>query len=214
VQRADLIELLRRVPGWLTDDEAWELHEAARTHPAAGLGLTAVELGSWLGRSTVAIATGVRDRGSGVLFAVDPHRGTALHRATGVADTFASFTANVRSAGVEDQVRAIREVSLAARERFGDAPVDLLHVDGSHLYEAVLADIEAWSSVLADAAIVAFHDARDEPGVARAVAERVATPDSHFHDLRLVDNLLLTRFRRDGQAADSVTGSSTAARSM
>jgi hypothetical protein len=58
-----------------------------------------------------------------------------------------------------------------------------------------LADIEAWTSALADGAVVGFHDVREEPGVARAVAAKVIPSESPFHDLREVDSLLLAEFR-------------------
>ncbi len=214
MHRAELIELLAGVPGWLTDAEAWELHEAARTLPAHGPEPIAVELGSWQGRSTIALAAGLRARGGGTLFAVDPHRDSALHRATGVADTFESFEMNVRSAGLSDHVRAIRELSAQAARQFAPDTVDLLFVDGSHLYEAVAADLEAWRDALVDEAVVAFHDARDEPGVVRFVKERVSCAGSRFHQCQPVDNLLLTRLRRADQTTDSATGMSAAARSM
>lgn len=191
-----LRDLLSEVPGWLTENEAWALHEAARTCRADLPAITAVELGSWHGRSTIALASGLRARGGGVVAAVDPHRATALHRATGIVDSYAAFQANVRRAGVADHVRAIRATSMQARERFADGAVDLLFIDASHAYEDVLADIETWSGALAHAAVVGFHDIHDEPGVVRALAERVTLPDSPFHDLREVDNLLLAEFRR------------------
>lgn len=206
--------LLRCVDGWLTEDEAWALREAARTHGAGRRALTAVELGSWLGRSTIALAHGLRAGGGGVVFAVDPHRDTALHRAQDVIDTSAAFGANVISAGVAAHVLAVRATSMQARRRFADRSVDLLFVDASHVYEDVLADIEAWTSALADAAQVAFHDARDEPGVARALAERVIPSDSLFHDVHVIDNLLLAEFRGATHATDNATGSHVAARSM
>ena len=196
MRRTELIELLAGVPGWLTDDEAWALHEAVRTQPAHGRKLIAVELGSWQGRSTIAIASALRARGGGTVFAVDPHRDSALHHATGIADTFESLEINVRSAGLSDHVRAIRRVSTETAPGFARSTVDFLFVDGSHLYEDVAADLEAWGDALVDRAVVAFHDARDEPGVARFVEDRVATAGSGFYELRGVDNLLLTRLRR------------------
>lgn len=190
------MEVLSGVPGWLSEEEAWALHEAARTYRADRPAIRAVELGSWHGRSTIALASGLCARGGGVVAAIDPHRTSALHRATGILDSYAAFQENVRRAGVDDYVRAVRATSIRARERFADRSVDLLFVDASHVYEDVLSDIEVWSSALADGAMVAFHDIHDEPGVVRALAERVTPPDSPFHDLREVDNLLLAEFRR------------------
>lgn len=41
---------------------------------------------------------------------------------------------------------------------FTDGSVDLLHIDGRHGYEDVLADYESWRPKLSDRAIVLFHD--------------------------------------------------------
>jgi predicted O-methyltransferase YrrM len=211
LRRAELIEALRGVAGWLTDDEAWALHEVARANRS---GSTVVEIGSWQGRSTIALASGLRARGAGTVYAVDPHSDSALHRATGVLDTHSAFVANVHAAGLADYVRAVRATSLAARERFAERSVHFLFVDGSHLFEDVVSDIDAWTPALADGAAVAFHDARDEPGVRRALGDRVEPEDSAFHQLRRLDNLLLARFRRPAQPTDSAGGASTGIRSM
>ena len=213
MQRAELIQAVRGVAGWLGDDEAWALHEAARTHPAEPPAITVVEIGSWHGRSTIALANGLRARGAGTVHAIDPHRGSALHHATGVPSTRAAFLANVRAAGLTDYVGVIPTRSSVARARFADRSVHLLFVDGSHLYEDVLSDIDVWTPALTDVAIVAFHDAREEPGVRRVLSERVEPADSPFHGLRMVDNLLVAEFRRVGHATESASGVSATARS-
>ena len=116
--RQELGEALRGVPGWFEDDEAWALHEVVRNHPSSSAsGPTVVEIGSWHGRSTVVIARALQARGSGVVYAIDPHAGTAIHEATGVTDTYEAFSANVRNAGVSDHVRPIRALSAAARSQ-------------------------------------------------------------------------------------------------
>jgi len=50
-----------------------------------------------------------------------------------------------------------------------------IHIDGSHLYEAVRADIENAKRILIDGGIVVFDDFRRAPGIAAAVWQEVVT---------------------------------------
>jgi len=74
--------VLGGVPGWLGHDEAWALREAARTHPADEPAITVVEIGSWKGRSTVALAHGLEHGIRGLILCLEHHIG--LERLTDV----------------------------------------------------------------------------------------------------------------------------------
>jgi predicted O-methyltransferase YrrM len=177
---ADELAALEGVEGWLAAREALALHRAARDFPVDGP-VRVVEIGSWKGRSTIALATGVAARrAGGVVHAIDPHRGGVLHRLTGEADSYGAFVANVERAGVRDVVDPIRTTSAEARSRIPDDSVHVLFVDGSHRYDDVLRDLEAWTPALRAGARVAFHDAISFPGVAAVLRERVLTRGSPF----------------------------------
>ncbi|WP_188052248.1 glycoside hydrolase family 99-like domain-containing protein [Aureimonas fodinaquatilis] len=45
-----------------------------------------------------------------------------------------------------------------ARACFSDSSIDLLHIDGTHTYDAVRKDFETWRSTLTDRGVVLFHD--------------------------------------------------------
>jgi hypothetical protein len=185
--KEELAERLEGVDGWLTACEAWALHLAARNAPAVAP--VAVEIGSWKGRSTLALALAFRERGAGTVIAIDPHRDADTHHRFGEVDTFAEFRANLVAGGVDGHVRAIRALSTVARAGV-DERVDVLFVDGSHAYGDVVADLEAWRDLLRPGATVAFHDVSVEPGVHRAVCELVLRPGP-FRRPRLVDVTLL-----------------------
>jgi SAM-dependent methyltransferase len=194
--RRELEGALEQVEGWLGLDEAWALYEVVRRLPEGPV--TVVEIGSWKGRSTIALGLSVRARGSGRVFAIDPHNGEngsgPLEPGSIARPTLDEFHANVARAGVEPFVETLVSASEAARTRFADQSVDFLFVDGSHLYPDVRGDIEDWASALKDDAVIAFNDPSD-PGVYHALRDLVLQPGP-FVCPRLVHNTLFFDFRR------------------
>jgi len=71
-----------------------------------------------------------------------------------------------------------------AKSSFSDGKIDLLHIDGTHTYEAVRRDFEVWTSSLSNRGVVLFHDIEvmKEPfGVWRLWQElRTRFPSFHF----------------------------------
>lgn len=172
---------LAPIEGMLFLGEAWRLYEFARLLPAGPRGPVVVEIGSFKGRSSAALALGIQDRGAGRLYAIDTN-----HQS--------EFGPNLERIGVRDLVEAIRKDSHEARVEFAPSSVDLLFVDGSHEYKDVVQDIEDWTGALADGAIVAFND----PGwtdVNKALRDNVARMRTPFRRPSFIDNTLFFDFR-------------------
>lgn len=164
-------ELLPAVEGHLSEAEAGAL---ARLAAAVPRDAQIVEIGSYRGRSTIALALGSRSGAGASVYAVDPHVEFTgpLGGRFGPADRQA-FYRNLADAGLGDLVALVALESVAAA-RAWDAPrVGLLFVDGDHTAAAVRSDIEAWLPHLRHDAIVAFHDA-DFPGVTETVGDAVS----------------------------------------
>jgi predicted O-methyltransferase YrrM len=196
-ERASLLATLDGVEGWLGDYEAWALRQAVATVPGSDPARV-VEVGSWKGRSTIALASGAAARpGGGVVVAIDPHRGAVAHRMTGEPDSWHAFLANLERAGVRDAVEPVRATSRDARPSVADDSVDVLFLDGSHRYEDVLEDLDAWRPALRIGARVAVHDAFGYPGVAAALRERVLRRRSAFRSPCLVQETLIVDYRPD-----------------
>jgi hypothetical protein len=185
--------LVGGVEGWLGLREARALHEAAYRLGRRTPALVAVEIGSWKGRSTTAIASGLARAGRGVLHAIDPHQGTRTHALTGEPSTYGAFRRNLKLANLERYVRPVRATSAEARPSFPPGSVGLLFIDGSHHYEDVVRDIDDWFPCLSDGATVAFHDAAGYEGVCRALQARVLCAGSGFESPRLVQQTLFVR---------------------
>lgn len=186
--RRVLDRALDGVEGWLDPAEAWALHEAARNASTRGPA-TVVEIGSYHGRSTIALGLGLRHAGGGRLIAVDP-----FDMEEGQFDIFRS---NLERAGVWTIVEPIRARSRDARPRVPDGVVSVLFVDGSHEYDDVVADVELYRTTLAEGAVAAFNDPYWD-GVSRALRDTLARADSPFRRPRWILNTLLVDFDPTG----------------
>jgi predicted O-methyltransferase YrrM len=156
---APVKELIKDVPGWLSDEEGEALYELARKCTGKGV---IVEIGSWKGKSTICLGLGSRG-GNGVrIFAVDPH---ADYR-------HGEFKENIERAGIADLVTPVKGLSQDVVGEFVE-PIELLFVDGSHEEDDVRTDFEQWVPKVVDGGIVAFHDTTWHDGVRKVVAEKV-----------------------------------------
>lgn len=167
--------LAATIQGWLRDVEGASLYESVLQAPTP----VVVELGSWKGRSTVWLASGVRDRGEGTVCAVDHWEGSSesqvhgrLLAGYGKDQLYHEFRANLERVGLSDLVTPIKlTTTQAARSWPADRQIGLLFVDASHDYADVRRDFEYWSPYLAPGGLIAFHDVHSWPGPTRVVSE-------------------------------------------
>src|SRR5436305_12674393 len=154
---ATLWSTVDRIPGWFNEGSAAVLYGIMRAQRPE----TVVEIGSYLGRSTVFFAlTLQRLGGSGRMVAIDPHTGDRQQLdglASRTLPSFEPFQEHCRAAGVATLVDAQVASSLDAAARW-DGSIDLLFIDGWHSYDAVVADGEAWLPHLSEHGIVLFDD--------------------------------------------------------
>lgn len=150
-----------KVVGAITDREAKWLYQAARKTSAKGV---VVEIGSFLGKSTVALA-----KGASKVYAIDPHLGGRVIGKKFSGPTYPKFLANLRLAGVRQKVVPIRKFSFEAIKNW-KRPIRLLFIDGNHSYAAVRRDILDWEPWVVPGGIIACHDALNPAeGVSRAI---------------------------------------------
>ena len=142
--------------GYLSEREARFLMAAAALAPTRGKNL---EIGSFKGRSTVAIAYVTRELNLGTVVAVDPHTSPASTDPDlrGKATSYDDFVANLKSAGVFERVEIKCAYSHDLARQWKD-PIRFLWIDGDHTYEGAKADINLFEPYLVDGAIVAMHD--------------------------------------------------------
>jgi predicted O-methyltransferase YrrM len=142
-----------QVAGWLKEDEAEELFRAA----AAVRSGCIVEVGSYRGRSTLALCAGSSIGGRVPVYAIDPQEEAVgfFGGRFGPKDRVAFFR-NFLKSGLVQYVRLLNTTSTAAANGW-DQPVALLFIDGDHRFASVDADSAAWLPHLAPGATVAFY---------------------------------------------------------
>lgn len=128
-----------------------------------------VEIGSWKGRSTVAICEALQITG-GRLIAVDTFRGD-IH--TGEADVEVDFREN--TAAFEELLDVFVSDSVSAAKLVPEASVDCVFIDAEHTYASTLADIDAWIAKVKPSGVICGHD-YGHYGLTLAIHQRFGVP--------------------------------------
>jgi predicted O-methyltransferase YrrM len=177
---------LSGVQGWVGADSGTLLYFLIREKLEVP---TVVELGAWKGRSTIWLASALKDRSedrdspTGKVYAVDTWRGTqneadhrTLLRGYAPHQLFDEFRQNIAHAGVAAFVEPIRATTdEAARLWPRDMPIGLLFIDADHAYEAVKRDFASWSPFVAAGGFIVFDDVPKWHGPTRLVLEMPQT---------------------------------------
>jgi len=116
-----------------------------------------VELGTYSGSSFAAFCQAVQAAGiDAQCYGIDLWEGD-IHMGKFDETLFREISGYVgtRYPGI---ARLLREDFNSAVRQFADGSVDLLHIDGTHTYEAVANDFNTWRPKLSPRGVVLFHD--------------------------------------------------------
>jgi predicted O-methyltransferase YrrM len=144
-----------------------------------GSGSQFVEVGSWLGRSTISLARMIQESEKQIkLYAVDTFAGSPgepeieqVVKESG-GSVYHQFYGNLKRCGVDLVAWPLIMSSLTAAWLFDDASLDFVFIDASHMYEDVKADIEAWLPKIKTGGWIGGHDYSTHVGVSKAVDEK------------------------------------------
>jgi Methyltransferase domain len=190
---ADLLAAIDGIDGWLTPGQARTLFEAAGRVPPGG---RIVEIGSFRGRSTIALALGAA-KGVEVV-AIDPHAGNdrGPQEIKGFADEAAGdheiFLGNLAKAGVAEQVTVVRKFSGDAHHDVA-GHVDLLWVDGAHRFGPARDDLRRWGARVLPGGQMLVHDSWCSVGVTLATLAEVTAKGGWRYDGRESSLAVYTR---------------------
>jgi hypothetical protein len=189
------------VEGQMRRSEARCLYELARGTSRDGV---IVEIGSYRGLSTIALARGSFQGPRIPIYTIDPHEPTHnphLGEEYGPQDNIAFFK-NILFSGVTSIVRPINLLSSEAVNGW-KKPISLLWIDGDHAYESVREDFLSWSKFVVPGGWVAFHDAANQEGAAYRVIQG-ALPEGCFRLIERVERMAILQ----KSAADQPSGKS------
>lgn len=175
-------ELLSSVHGFLSVDEAELLHKLACEVPRNGV---IVEIGSFQGRSTIALGLGAKESGAEV-YAIDPHEDFQENESTHYGmENHAALLRNLLDYDLAETVRVVTLESECVVEIW-DKVVDLLWIDGSHEYLDVRCDLVSWEWLMSPNGKIAIHDSSGHfPDVTRAL--NVFLTDDNWTIVQVID---------------------------
>lgn len=184
------------IHGMITNDEAALLFSIACSQDIDG---EILEIGSWLGKSTVHLAMGAKISKNGKVTAVDTFIGNAGKENMYTAPLKNSetiierFRKNIALAGVSKNVDVFHMSSVEAARRY-KKPIRLLFIDGCHDYEAAIEDIKIWTPKVMHGGIIILDDFTHQfPGVVQAAQELLFEQPNKFKVLFQYDSLLIAK---------------------
>lgn len=197
------------ISGFLYESQVLALYDMAfglpDRHPVV------VEIGSWMGKSSFALAKGIKSKSDPVLYCIDPFETDSAslftETLTGIARSLAcsveqQFIRNMKKNGVYEMIKLLNGRSTEFAATFAE-DIDLLFIDGDHSYEAVMRDFEDWSKFLKPGGIIALHDVDFDPALSPTgdedfvgpglVAQEKIVNNPEWTDIRLIENLLVAK---------------------
>ncbi len=152
------------IPGWVEGAAAREV--AAQSFFLGG-NPTIVEVGVFMGRSTVLLASARRARGSGQIYCVDPFDGSGddfsmpvyqgeLYR-TGAQTLEEVFRRNISARSLEPWVKVLKGKSDVIVQQWSQQ-IDLLLLDGDHSPDGAQAIFSAWSPLIRAGGSIILHN--------------------------------------------------------
>lgn len=154
---ADWFTGVQQIPGWCREEEARLLYRLAGRVSERG---AIVEIGSYQGKSTLALIRGSKPRGA-LVYAIDPYleyveRDRPEQVFTG--STAADFLRNMVAHNAADRLRVIMMPGEDIAPVWPYGPVDMVYIDANHDIEYVSRHAWTWHPLLKPGGAMAFHD--------------------------------------------------------
>jgi predicted O-methyltransferase YrrM len=188
---ANLQEYFALAEGMISFEEASLLYNFAKQISDGCI----VEVGSYRGRSAVALGRGSLDGNRVPVYAIEPHEEFTgvLGGRFGPADRGAFYKAMIDTSCYQ----VVRLVNLSSEivAPNWNKKIGLLWIDGDHTYSGVKRDFECWLPHLTPEAIIAFDDSTDpDLGPRQLINELLNT--NKFQELQQVGKVTVIRSKK------------------
>ncbi len=199
-----------RIPGWLRGEEAKTMASVVSSLPD---NCVVVEIGSFLGSSSVLLGGALKLRGSGKLHCVDPFDGSGdafsvpvykdILDANGGKPLRQCFDENIHDAALQDWVEVHQGRADEVAESWGHS-IDLLFLDGDQSPQGARLAYKSWFPMLKDGGIIAIHNsnpreyAKDHNGLRLLVLEEIHP--LVYTDIHLVETTTFARKMATGES--------------
>jgi len=152
-----MLNLNESTEGMISEEEEVLLFELAKGVKDGCI----VEIGSYRGKSTIALAMGSMAGNKKTIYAIDPYVPfKGIYGGNFGPEDKKYFMANLIRTGCYSVVQVINLKSEEVARNWAK-PVELLWIDGDHTYEGVTKDWKSWNPYLTQNAKIAFHDSID-----------------------------------------------------
>lgn len=142
--------------------------------------MTMIEIGSYIGESTTFFAKHFKE-----VISIDPFENGyddtdgACHAAD-FEDVYKEFIKNIEPF---DNIQHFRISSKEASQFIWHTSMDFVYIDGNHMYNSVVSDIENYLPLIKDSGYIGGHDYTGwHPDVVNAVNDIIGVPDETFCD--------------------------------
>ena len=156
-----------------------------------------VEIGSWQGRSASFLARATIESKNGNFFAIDHFKGNVgkehyyIVKENDLSDLKKGFNDNMSRIGLIDKITLLYMPNESAVNHLSGKSIRFLFIDGDHTGEGVRKDIELFSPLLIDGAIVVFDDySRRFPGLLEEV-DHLLAKNKHYRVMTYANTLVL-----------------------
>lgn len=155
----ELLDLVRPVYGWLDDKEALYLNQIAEIAASEiADGEKMIEIGSYMGKSSIAIGLACKKMNKGVLITVDPHTDTETQVRDGVKNSLPYLQKNIKAANLTKYIDIRKSTSKKLASTITTSSVKFIFLDGDHSVKGVFEDFKLWNRLIATDGFLLLHD--------------------------------------------------------